>query len=208
MIDVSAFFPQILPNVPSCPEPLAAQCVVDAAIMFSQDSNALKFEQDSQKTIGGLRSYDLDVPSSHTLNRVERVTFDGRDLVATVSRDVPQDSAVGSPTHFYVDDSDSSAQAIVLYPAPSEARDLRVSASLRPVRGATKLDSRFYQDWMEAIVLGALARIMAIPAQPFSDPARGAALSMLAVSASRRWRIESSLLKTRSSLRVSSRPFA
>jgi len=178
MKPLSAFFPRILPYLPGCPEPLAAQVLVNAAIEFCEASLTLRQNLDKFTTSVGQIQYDLDPPSTqHEINRVMGVTLDGKELspgMAEMLRgDLP--TAGAKPRGFYTDRTDSTF-TLMLAPPPDKVYDVVVNVTLRPASAATLLDDDLYNVWIDPIVSGAIARAMQIPNQPFSNPAQALAL--------------------------------
>ena len=107
---LSAFFPRILPYLPGCPEPLAAQVLIDAAIEFCDSSLVLRQNLDTFNTVVGRVQYDLDAPSAqHDISRVLGVTLDDKELVAGMAEAIRGDmpTAPAKPRSFYTDRTDS-----------------------------------------------------------------------------------------------------
>jgi len=210
MKPLSAFFPRILPYLPGCPEPLAAQVLVNAAIEFSEASLTLRQNLDTFKTFKGQVQYDLDPPSAqHDINRVMGVTLDGKELTAGMAEAIRGDlpTAVAKPRGFYTDRTDS-VFTLMLSPPPDGAYDVVVNVALRPARAATQLDDDLYNIWIDPIVSGAIARAMQIPGQPFSNLAQAQVLLDSAARQTVGSRIESNYGLVRGSMRVRNRPFA
>lgn len=210
MKPLSAFFPRILPYLPGCPEPLAAQVLVNAAIEFCESSLTLRQNLDKFTTSVGQIQYDLDPPSTqHEINRVMGVTLDGKELspgMAEMLRgDLP--TAGAKPRGFYTDRTDSTF-TLMLAPPPDKVYDVVVNVTLRPARAATLLDDDLYNIWIDPIVSGAIARAMQIPNQPFSNPAQALSLLNSAAKQTISSRIEGNYGLIRGSMRVRPRPFA
>jgi len=175
MKPVSAFFSRVIPYVIGCPEPLAQQAIVDSAIQFCDDSMVLRETLDSQTTINGQSTYELDAPSQQQITRILGVWADGVQLksaaqetavsMAHVSTDL---LSTGWPAHFYTTRTGSEL-LLNLWPTPNTPISLDVEVVTRPVRDATDLENDLYDFWMNAIVAGALGRLMAIPNQPFTN---------------------------------------
>jgi len=207
---LSAFYPRILPYLPGCPEPLAAQVLINAAIDFCDASLILRQNLDTFNTVVGRVQYDLDPPSAqHTISRVMGVTLDGKELVAgmieTLRGDMP--TAPAKPRGFYTDRTDS-VLTLMLSPPPDEVYSVLVNVALSPARTATQLDDDLYNTWINPIVSSAIAQAMQIPGQPFSNPAQAQALLNSASRQTTASRIDSNYGFVRGSMRVRSRPFA
>ena len=207
---LSAFFPRILPYLPGCPEPLAAQVLIDAAIEFCDSSLVLRQNLDTFNTVVGRVQYDLDAPSAqHDINRVMGVTLDGKELVAGMSEALRGDmpTAPAKPRGFYTDRTDS-VFTLMLSPPPDEVYSVLVNVALSPARTATQLDDDLYNTWINPIVSSAIAQAMQIPGQPFSNPAQAQILLNSVARQTVTSRIEGNYGFVRGSMRVRSRPFA
>jgi len=207
---LSAFFPRILPYLPGCPEPLAAQVLVNAAIEFCDASLVLRQNLDTFNTVVGRVQYDLDPPSAqHNISRVMGVTLDYKELVAGMAEALRGDmpTAPAKPRGFYTDRTDS-VFTLMLSPPPDEVYSVLVNVALSPARTATQLDDDLYNTWINPIVSSAIAQAMQIPGQPFSNPAQAQILLNSVARQTVTSRIEGNYGFVRGSMRVRSRPFA
>jgi|688.fasta_scaffold162121_3 hypothetical protein len=207
---LSAFFPRILPYLPGCPEPLAAQVLIDAAIEFCDSSLVLRQNLDTFNTVVGRVQYDLDAPSAqHDISRVLGVTLDDKELVAGMAEAIRGDmpTAPAKPRGFYTDRTDS-VFTLMLSPPPDEVYSVLVNVALSPARTATQLDDDLYNTWINPIVSSAIAQAMQIPGQPFSNPAQAQILLNSVARQTVTSRIEGNYGFVRGSMRVRSRPFA
>lgn len=87
--------------------------------------------------------------------RINKITRDVDDFLDPSSRidfiNERLDSTPGTPTHFYMDESNS----IVLGPVPEAVETLNVKLNLRPSDIATTLPDTLYDNWRRAIAAGA-----------------------------------------------------
>jgi hypothetical protein len=208
MKPISVFFPRVLPYVPGCSEPLAQQALVDAAIVFCEESQVIRARLDGFSTVPDQVSYELDAPAQQQVARILEVRVDGRPIPMVMAEDVGMISdAVGRPMACYTD-ATGSEFVLRLFPIPDGVYQVQVSAALRPSRDATSVEDDLFNLWSDALVSGALARLMAVPAQPFSNPALAGGYSVAALSAARKARVEGSFARVRGSTGVTQRPFA
>ena len=210
MKPLNAFFPRILPYLPGCPEPLAAQVLVNAAIEFCEASLVLRQNLATFSTSVGQAQYDLDPPSAqHDISRVMGVTLDSKELTAGLAEairgDLPTEDA--KPRGFYTDRTDSTF-TLMLSPPPDGVYPVVVNVALRPARAASMLDDDLYNMWVDPIVSAAIARAMQIPGQSFSNPAQATVLLNDASRLTTGARIEGNYGSVRGSMRVRYRPFA
>lgn len=208
MKPVSSFFPSLLPYVPGCPDPLAARAVVDSAISFCEDSLVISETLDSFFTEVGVSAYELSAPSDQQVCSVRNVTVGGNELTATVDgNELFATSATGTPHRFFT--SRTSGELMLhVWPVPDVVAEVKVFAALRPVKDATQLDDDLYALWMAPVLAGAIAKIRAVPNQPFSDPADAMMKAAQAASMSNRARIKGSYGRMQGGMRVTQRPMA
>ena len=61
-----------------------------------------------------------------------------------------------------------------LHPLPDAVYDLTVTCPLQPKRGANAIDATLLVKWQDALEDGALARLLALPSVPWSNPREAA----------------------------------
>lgn len=208
MKPLSAFFPRILPYLPGCPEPFAAQALLTSAIEFCENSQVVRVDLPPISTVAGGASYYLDAPDAQSaITRVLNVTLDGHvlpSIMAEALREVPATPA--RPNGYYVDTSEGDF-TIKLAPLPDTSYTLAANVALRPAREATQLHNDLYDLWIDALVAGTLYRCMMTPDQPFSNPVQALYWEKTANTATANSRIEGNYGYVRGSMRVKTRPF-
>jgi hypothetical protein len=206
---LSAFYSRILPYLPGCSEPLAAQVLVDAAIEFCENSLVTRQNLATFNTVIRQVQYTLEPPTTqHDISRIMGVTVDGKELTAGLAEVLRNDlpTALAKPRGFYTDRTDS-VFTLQLSPPPDEVYSVVVNVNLRPTRSATALDDDLYNIWIESIVPGAIARAMQIPGQPFSNPVQANVLLIEFARSTNDSRIEGIYGFTRGSMRTRYRSF-
>ena len=207
---LSAFYPRVLPYLPGCSEPFASQVILDAAIDFCEKSLTLRQNLDTFRTVIGTIEYDLDPPSTqHDINRVMSVAVNYKELAAGMAEVVRNDlpTANSTPLAFYTSRADS-VFVLRLTPPPDAVYPVVVGVSLSPARTATLLDDDLYNQWIDPIVSGALARAMQMPDQPFTNFTQARYLLDSAAKQTISSRIDGNYGLIRGSMSVRSRSFA
>mgnify|MGYP003339210005 CR=1 FL=1 len=209
MVNISAFFPRLIPNVLGCPEPLAQQALVDAAITFCDQSLAVTIDLDPVTVPVGSTAVELETPDQTTVAQVLYVWYDKKVLNSVPYgqfTDIYRPNA--TPTDYTVEYLDEVANLRV-YPAPSTAVDngLVVRVALRPTRAATQLHDILFQRYVDGIVAGAQSILCAIPDQPFTDTARSIAMGQRARAAANQARADMMFGRSQSSMSVQLRAF-
>jgi hypothetical protein len=205
---ISEFFSRLIPYVPGCSEPLAQQALLDSAIAFCEASQVIRHDLDVFNTVIGRASYELDMPTQQELTRILLVKVGDQEIYAELaeSRGYPPD-ADAIPTAFFTTRNDAEL-LFQLYPVPDKVYAVRVRVALRPTKAATQVENDLVDYWTDPIVDGAMARILAIPDQPFSDPNKAMMMRASAARATHNARIEGNYGRVRGSMRVKQRPFA
>lgn len=210
MKPLSDFYPRIGTHVVGCPEPTMAQALVDSAIAFCEESLVQREVLDNLQTAANNNAYELDTPAQQQVARVISVSRDGQIL-----KSIPADmkpagtSQTGKPAGYYTRRNGSQLE-LVLVPTPDKRYSLGIEVALRPNRSATQLEDDLYELWVETVVAGAVARITAIPNQPFSDPNKSVAAYASALLGARRARNEGAFGRLRGSItaRINPQKFA
>jgi len=197
---------RLRPSLPGCPEPLLEQAVVDAAIVFCEDSLAMQETLDSFPTVSGVAEYALDTPAYCSVERILTVHLNS-SRVNLFPADAAPHPGADAPSGAYTKRVDGEL-LLVLVPTPSKAETVYVKAVLRPIRGAKFLLDDLFELWMEPIVLGAYASLAAIPGQPFTEPLGASRASARFMSLSRQARVRSSYGAVRATQRIAPHPFA
>ena len=156
--------------VPSCPRPLADQCLLDAAIEFCRDTEVVEYRVGPMNVQAGVGDYTLPIPQFTRPARILSATFQGRALA--LCEETPLDGATGTPTLL----ATPTPETVSIYPAPDQTAALALYArvALEPTRDATVLPDELLHTWCEAVVAGAVMRITSIPDQAFSNPVQAA----------------------------------
>lgn len=209
MVNISEFFPRLIPNVMGCSEPLAQQALVDAAITFCDQSLAVTVDLDPVTIPVGSTAIELETPDQTTVAQVLYAWYDKKVLNAVPYgqfTDIYRPNA--TPTDYTVEYLDEVANLRV-YPAPSVAvpNGLVVRVALRPTRAATQLHDILFQRYVDGIVCGAQAILCAIPDQPFTNIDRSVSMGQRARAAANQARADMMFGRVQSSMSVMMRGF-
>jgi hypothetical protein len=209
VIPLSAFFPRLLPSVLGCPEPLAQQALLDSAIEFCGRSLAVTTTLDAVTLREGLASFEVETPTNTTIAQVLNLWFDGRLIdPAPYAEATAPDSPAGEPRYFYGEDIDEVFN-ITLMPAPDRTvrSGVIVRAALKPTRSATTVHNILFERYAPAIVDGALAILMAIPDQSYSNEQKALVMGSSARAKANAARTDALHGRVQSSMSVKMRSF-
>jgi hypothetical protein len=218
LVNLTQFFPFVLPSVLGCPDPTLLQAIRSACVDFCTTTLMVQ-ELVPLSVATGSQDYEVDVPSQMQLVKVLGVFLEDTWLepvsVESVRKGVALRGDVGSaqashstPTAYF--QKTPTTPEISLYPLPivDITEGLTVRAAFAPTRSATSVDNTLYDHWVEAIAAGALSRLMALPGQPYTNPAEAAAMRAQFSAATRSASILARTGRIAASSRVSPKRFA
>lgn len=164
----SDFYDLLAPDVPGCPDAAKEQALRQAAIAFCEQSLAWKYAHPDIEIVIGQDEYPFDPPAGAVVHTVTYATFADNELNVMVDEysmgiwdwrnqdGVPQ-YVLGGPT------------SLRLVPAPNVEGTLKLEVILKPSPDAETIDDDVFNEYREAIVHGALGRLMASPKKPYTD---------------------------------------
>ena len=179
MAAYSSLVKEVLPYVPLCPDSLVEQNIRAAAIEFCERSKAYILDLDAFSTIAGVYEYDFDIPTGKEVHQILYMTEDGNDMDPISPRSLELNypdwrDRTGNP-HVYLQKTPTSFWVV---PVPSGTRQVIVSVALKPSRTSNNIDTTIANQYRDAIIYGALYRLLRIPSREWTDV--GAAREYLA----------------------------
>lgn len=171
MADLDKFLPYVLPNADGCPIPAAEQAIMSAAIEFCERSHAWNARLDPIAVDALTAEVDIDVEAGSAVETIITAEFAGKEIQPKSEADLIEilgegwRERTGTVTNFFLI---GNAMRLVLIPA--DAGSLVVRAAYRPLRSSNVLPDVLFEEHVEAIASGALAKLYATPNKPFSNP--------------------------------------
>lgn len=168
------FMPDVLPEVPGCPEIEAEHAIKRAAQEFFKTTHVWRLWLDDVTTLADEIEYDIELEPESNLVRTMRATLDGREILCTTTAALPADwktntSGIRDCIHTV------DRTTLILLPPPAADLILKVEASLSPSDHAGGVDDTVFDNHAEDIARGALARLMTKTGRPFTNPFAGQA---------------------------------
>jgi hypothetical protein len=177
----SSFMPSVLPYVYGCPDVAAEQALRLACIDFCKRTDIVQAVLAPVDVVLNGQDYPLTMPDTNMqLARVLGVSWQGKWLTPVDTDNVQSDvalrgAAIGSATPVYGDpgyyfQKTPDTSTVSLYPIPNTALTggLLFRISTYPTIASTQVHDQLYNEWVEVIAAGALARLLATPGQPFT----------------------------------------
>jgi hypothetical protein len=167
----------ILPTLRDCPWGFARLQLLLAAREFCERSGAMRVTLDPIKTIAGIADYDTSALKHTSVIKVNTATYNGVPLTRLTQSDYEQRIArsmdPGVPAFVIFDEG-----SVILYPTPGEAGvEVDISVTLKPSLKSNGLQSEFWEQYIEKIVLRARARCHEAIDKPYSNVDKAALLN-------------------------------
>ncbi len=161
MKTLDLFFPDLLPLVPGCPEPVAERALLRAAQQFCEKTLAWRVVLDPITTDIEVDTYELDLPDRSELVRIESAKVNGRD------RKVKTPNECVSRHADYVECTDG--KNLFVNPLPASAYDIVLTLTLKPGMRSLGIDDALFDRYSDIIVKGAQGMLQAHPQKSYTS---------------------------------------
>lgn len=165
----SDFFDYMAPDLPGCPLTAMIFALRQSAIAFCEQSLVWEYTHPDISVSVGTAEYPYVPPDNNSV--VHTVTygeFNGTEIdVNTKQSDMliwDWRNVGGIPEYVL-----GGAEFLTLVPTPNIAGTLKLTVVLKPSPTAEGIDDDIFNEYREAIVHGALARLMLSPKKPYTD---------------------------------------
>jgi len=169
MKDLAEFLPLLTPYAPGVANPTAFAYLRQSAMDFCERTRLWRYEDEF-----AVLANDTDgitTPSGSQLFELELVQFNGCDLCPAIPDWLDENfrgwragELTGQPNYF------TQTEPNTIRLVPGEDGTVNIYAWLKPSQDATQLPDWMVDQYREVIAHGALARLLLIPGQPFSNP--------------------------------------
>lgn len=176
MSTLDTFLSYVRPWAPGVSDPTAYKAIRAAAIEFCERTFLWKWEESLTVTVEGCNA-GIAVPAGAQVHDIEVVKFNGRELAPKSTRDLDRlmpdwrgaaYEPSGLPSYY------TQIEQNTLRVVPAMAGSLYLCLRLKPAQDATDLPDFLAAEYRETIGWGALARILTIPGQSYTNPELGA----------------------------------
>lgn len=178
---ISTLFSRLAPHLPGCPEPTIQQAVLDAAIDFCAETRIYNTFVQFGST-AGLQSYTLPAPtdSDEEIHTIMNVWWKTRHLGAAADYLIDYPQTLFSTSFSTQEKGDprrwmrAQNGSFTVYPVPTAAvaDGFTIQYAMKPRLTATTIPDLLIDQWRDAIISGALARLRSIPAKQWTAPAQ------------------------------------
>ena len=162
------FYDLVMPDLPGCPFAMADNALRQSAIAFCEHSLAWKCNHPSVSVVPGTAEYAFVPPAEAAVHAIVYAALDGEEIESHAGEGnitiAGWRSQTGTPEYVLGD-----AASLTLVPKPDAAGTLTMIVALKPSPTATGIDDDPFNEFREAIVHGALARLMLSPKKPYTS---------------------------------------
>jgi len=176
MIDLTGLIPEVQAAATSCPGFTAERAVLAAAIEFADMSWCLQEEHDVFDLEEGIAEYELDAPLKHRITGIINVRINGEPIFPYTSaekdrQDTDWRTATGEYPTWYLRELSPTVKLVKLYPVPLADVDDAVALlmAVSPARNSTRIDDRFGAEHYDAIISGAISRVLMLPNKEWTN---------------------------------------
>jgi len=174
---IDDLLPEIVPECPGVPDPLATLAVRRAAREFCRRSTWWRESLAAIDTVAGTASYTLAPASAESMivSVVDPVMHVKEPVYRKTRRWLGEnaglnwDTNTGEIADYYLM-TDEKTLRLVPIPTVAQTGGLEVTVVLQPTPTATNLDTDLYNQWYEAIAYGAKAYLQVQTDKPWSSP--------------------------------------
>lgn len=164
----SDFYDLTMPDLPGCPFAAVDNALRQSAIAFCEQSLAWQAVHPEVSLLAGVSEYAFAPPTGAVVHAISHAALDGEEIEthagqSNITRKNWQ-SRMGTPKYVL-----GGAASLTLVPKPDAAGKLAMIVALKPSPASTGIDNAQFSEYREAIVHGALARLMLSPKKPYSD---------------------------------------
>lgn len=203
------FLPEVLPECPGAPEPVAINAIRNACFDFCRRSLVWNEFQVSATYQANTAEYTVTSPANGQVALIMGITLDEKRTIYPASVD---EIAAGRPawrtatgTIEWFVTSDPNTFRFVAVPDTSGTFVAQVAYA--PSRTATTVDASLHSLYLETIKYGALWKLKSMQGQPWTDPAGATAHYQMFQQGIGKAITERSRSNSRAALRVASVPF-
>lgn len=162
--------PEMRRIAPGCPDILLDEAIRDAAIEFFMKTDAYKTEE-TVFLVKGVDEYSLSAPRGFEVNHILQLMIGTEELSADSFEGVraTQSSGQDGKPRFYGSPDNTF---FYIAPIPEQSYSMKAIYSLKPLRSSSAIPDSIGLEYKDAIVAGALNRVLVQANVPWADTDR------------------------------------
>lgn len=158
----------VMPDVPGCAFAAIDSALRQSAVVFCEQSLAWLTEHPLISVAAGTAEYAFTPPEDAVVHAVTFAALNGEEIGAykgeTGVSAKTWRNRTGSPQYVL-----SGAGSVILAPKPGATAALAMIVALKPSPTSAGIDDAQFNEYREAIVHGALLRLMLSPKKPYTN---------------------------------------
>ncbi len=162
------FYDLVMPDVPGCASAAIDSALRQSAIVFCEQSLAWLTEHPGISVVAGTAEYAFTPPEGAVVHAVTFAALNGEEIGPyrgeTGISAKNWRNRTGGPQYIL-----SGAGSVILVPKPDAAAALTMIVALKPSPASAGIDDAQFNEYREAIVHGALLRLMLSPKKPYTN---------------------------------------
>lgn len=168
------FFDYVLPELPGCPQDVAALAIRNTTIDFFGSTGVYVVSHEAIDVVAGVGTYRFAPPAGWDVAQVKNAWHKGQKIHPSGSDDLEKlhgewTKVTGNPKRFMHEDQ--SSVRVVPLPVEGVVGGLTMRVALRPTRSSAGFSTDWVFDtYVETIAAGAKSALMIMPAKPWSNP--------------------------------------
>lgn len=210
VVSLDTFAPQVVIDLPECPEPIVLTEVRNAIIELCDRGLVWREDIDPLTLVPGEAVYDVDTPSQARVATIIDVASENSRKINPVD----QDQLIRFDPQWRVREGDVAwylqpdPETIRFVRVPSEKEVVYINAAFAPTRNGSIVPAYIYEQYLEVIKYGAWMRLMAMPSKAWSNPRMAMDYGKLFSAGILTARAEATKGRVRANLTVQPKPFA
>ena len=169
---LDALIGNVVIQAPGCSDLLAVDALRKSAIQLCEQTQAW---QETIMQTTQVQDVDLDVPAHSRASAIRRVFVDGELIHPVMPDSVDPFEEPGTPHGYYR----IAENVLRMVPAPSAQITLTIDAVLAPTHSANTIPDDLAERCRMPLVWGALAYLLAMPGQSWTQPALAGAYQQM-----------------------------
>jgi len=181
------FLNEVMPHVPGCQVNVAVNAIRNTVIEFCEKTLILQRDHDPVTVTQSLPDYDLDPPAGYLVTKIMKAWYKNIPLVPAAPDEIgtvsvynplaPEAEGPGQPR--WILQKDERTFSLLPVPDESVANAITMRVALKPTRASSSVEDVIFEDYVEVIGHGACARLLSMPAKPWTSPQMAGVSKML-----------------------------
>ncbi|SFN73409.1 hypothetical protein SAMN05216332_101415 [Nitrosospira briensis] len=161
------FYDLVMPDVPGCTFAAIDSALRQSAVVFCEQSLAWRIELSPISVVAGIAEYALTPPEDAVVHAITLAALNGEEIEAYKGEtDISARNRYNRTSPQYISGGPGS---IILAPKPTATGALTMIVALKPSPASAGIDDVQFNEYREAIVHGALLRLMLSPKKPYTN---------------------------------------